>query len=75
MKMKLGFRLIVTPSSPSEVQAAQKLNEEIARLDINGKGGRRAVRFDESLLNDFNRILTDLHQLMNRADARRRKNK
>lgn len=68
MKMKIAFRMKVTASTPDEEPEAQRINDDIARMHL-----RRRATFDESLLQDFNRIIADLGQLMNRANARRRR--
>lgn len=68
--MKIAFRMNVTASTPDEEPEAQRMNEDIARMAM-----RRRATFDESLVKDFNQIIADLGQLMNRANARRRRRK
>jgi hypothetical protein len=72
MKMKVKFQMRVFTSTADEAGEVERLNAEIDALGL-GRGARRAVNFDDSLSKDFNQVIRDLGQLMNRADARRKK--
>lgn len=68
MKLIIRFGMRVQATKRSEKLDADRINSKIDSAALRRCG--RVVLMDASLGKDLNRILSDLGQLMNRADAR-----
>lgn len=70
MKLLISLEIDVEASTDDEIEDAERIRAQIDRDSM--RSIERAVSMDESLMQDFYRILGDIRQLADRANARLR---
>lgn len=68
MRLIVKLAMDVVPQNDGEIEAAERLREQIETDGL--RKVKRNIKVDESLFNDFARILGDLSALAARARAR-----